>query len=113
MEAAPKSWSLVRRHFAEDTEDMDSLAFEMGYHRDEALAVAGGLHRRFAAGVRDMAHQTFRGDAKYRNRRLMIGVKTIEQKRKPQKPMRRSRPTIPATRHSNKYAITSSTIIAV
>jgi hypothetical protein len=27
--------------------------------------------------------------------------------------MRRSRPTIPATRHSNKYAITSSTIIAV
>lgn len=59
------------------------------------------------------ARQTFRGDAKYRNRRLMIGVKTMEQNRNPQKPMRRSRPTIPATRHSTKYSSTSSTTIVI
>ena len=46
--------------------------------------------------------QGLRGDAKYKNKRLMTGVKMMEEKRKPQKPIRRCRPTIPATRHSNR-----------
>jgi len=42
-------------------------------------------------------------DAKYRNMRLIKGVKITEQNTKPQKPRRLSRPKIPATRHSAKY----------
>jgi len=41
-----------------------------------------------------------------------MGVKTMEQNRKPQKPMRRSRPRIPAIRHRAKYATISSRIIS-
>ncbi|TRZ53249.1 hypothetical protein D4S03_02070 [bacterium] len=44
--------------------------------------------------------QTFRGVEKYKNSKLMTGVKMKEQKKKPQKPIRRFRPAIPATRHS-------------
>jgi hypothetical protein len=51
----------------------------------------------------DTNRYCFRIDAKYRNMRLIKGVKRTEQKRKPQKPMRRSRPTIPATRHRARY----------
>src|ERR1039457_1355083 len=69
---------------------------------------AGKWHPEPALGA---GHQIFRGIAEYRNSRLMMGVTPMEQKRKPQKPMRRFRPTMPATRHSAKYASTSSRTI--
>src|SRR5579871_1972184 len=50
--------------------------------------------------------QAFRGCPKYRNRRLMIGVKTIELKKYPQNPMRRFLPQIAATRHNARYTRT-------
>ena len=38
----------------------------------------------------------------------MAGVKIKEQKRKPQNPIRRFRPAIPATRHNAKYPSANS-----
>jgi hypothetical protein len=43
-----------------------------------------------------------RGVVKNKNNRLMKGVKMMEQNRKPQKPMRRFLPAIPATKHNAK-----------
>jgi hypothetical protein len=46
---------------------------------------------------------TLRGAAQYRKRSVMMGVKHMELNRKPQNPMRRFLPAIPATRHKIRY----------
>jgi hypothetical protein len=57
--------------------------------------------------------QPRRGVEKYRNSRLTNGVKMSEQNRKPQKPMRRFRPRMPANALSAKYRSAASKLIAV
>jgi hypothetical protein len=65
------------------------------------------LASNMAAGIpaprsRSLKSQTLRGVEKYRNRRQTKGVKMIEQKKKPQKPMRRFEPKAPANMLSAK-----------
>jgi hypothetical protein len=57
--------------------------------------------------------QNLRGVAKYRNNRLTKGVKIKELKKKPQNPIRRFRPAIPAARQSARYTTASSRTIDV
>jgi hypothetical protein len=56
--------------------------------------------------------RTFFGVEKNKNNRLTKGVKIIEAKKNPQKPIRRFRPEIPATRDSAIYRSTNSKLIA-
>jgi hypothetical protein len=60
--------------------------------------------------LRDLG-RTFCGVAKNKNDKLMKGVKIMEAKKNPQKPMRRFRPRIPAKRHNERYRSTNSKLI--